>query len=130
MARIESVNAALRRMLSNGPLTGWPKRPADQDLLVHLAALRFTPDQVYTEKQVNETLSAWLATFVAPYGIDHVTMRRMLVDARMLARDKQGAKYVAGTTTPQAIDADPANVMAQVAAERKERKQRTQQHAA
>ena len=123
MKRPETVHDALRRMLSNGPLTGLPARPGDQDLLAQLAALRFTADRAYTEKQVNETLAAWLATFVAPYGIDHVTLRRMLVDARLLIRDKQGATYLLNALKVQPLDADPAAVMAEIAAERKERKQ-------
>ena len=127
MKRNETVNDALRRMLSNGPLTGMPKRPADQDLIAQMAALQFAPDRDYTEKQVNETLQTWLATFVAPYGIDHVTVRRMLVDAGLLARDNQGSTYRVVPAKLQPVDADPAAVMAQVASERRERKQ---QHAA
>jgi hypothetical protein len=127
MNRNDDVNAALRRMLSNGPLTGLPKRPADQELLVRLAAGQFAPGAAYTEKQVNETLAAWLATFVAPYGIDHVTLRRMLVDARLMVRDKQGSTYRLDASAFTPLQDDPAAVMAQVAAERKERKQ---QHAA
>ena len=83
----------LKRLLANGPLTGYPTRRADQNLLLRLAAGRFAAKRSYTEAEVNEILRGWLATFCAPYGIDHVSMRRYLVDARLLARDSAGASY-------------------------------------
>jgi hypothetical protein len=84
---------ALKRLLANGPLTGFPTRRADQDLLLRLAAARFDPQRTYTEAEVNEILRIWLATFCAPFGIDHVSLRRTLVDARLLARDSAGSSY-------------------------------------
>jgi hypothetical protein len=110
-------------MLANGPLTGWPRRPADQDLLVELAAERFEPGREYREPEVNDTIRAWLETFCAPYGIDHVTMRRMLVDARMLVREKNGSTYRANpAATARGEEVDPAQVLAQMSDERAARK--------
>jgi hypothetical protein len=89
----EVAHKALRRMLANGPLTAIPRRPDDQALLLRLAASRFEPGTPYRENEVNERLKDWLATFCAPFGIDHVTLRRMLVDERLLVRDNAGARY-------------------------------------
>ncbi len=83
----------LERLLANGPLTGWPRRPDDQALLVRLTAARFEAGRDYREAEVNDVVKEWLATFSAEFGIDHVTMRRALVDARLLVRDKSGALY-------------------------------------
>lgn len=91
----ESILGALRRMLANGPMTGLPRRPSDQEVLLALAALRFEAGRPYRESEVNEALREWLGGFFAPYGIDHVTMRRMLVDRRFLARDRAGSTYAA-----------------------------------
>jgi hypothetical protein len=122
-SRTPDAVQALRRILSNGPLTGWPRRPSDQDLLVELAAVRFEPGREYREAEVNDTLRAWLETFCAPYGIDHVTMRRMLVDARLLAREKNGSTYRASAEAPRHVEAlEPARVLAQVSDERAARK--------
>jgi hypothetical protein len=116
---------ALKRLLANGPLTGFPTRRADQDLLLRLAAARFDPQRAYTEAQVNEILRAWLATFCAPFGIDHVSLRRYLVDARLLARDTAGSSYrVAARASRE--QADPAQVLAEIQRERAARKR---QHA-
>ena len=89
----EEGERALKRMLANGPLTALPKRPQDQDLLALMAAARFTPGPANGEGEVNDVLAAWLATFSAPYGIDHVTLRRMMVDARLLTRTPSGSTY-------------------------------------
>ena len=120
----ENPQRALERMLANGPLTAVPKRPADQQLLLALAAARFEPQREYREAEVNEILKAWLETFCAPYGIDHVTLRRMLVDAGLLLRPKSGASYRADRSKlgePAAIE--PAEVLAQVRSARASRKQ-------
>lgn len=119
---------ALRRLLANGPLTGWPRRPADQDLIVALTAARFEPGREYREAEVNEVIEAWLATFVAEYGIDHVSMRRALVDARFLVRDKAGATYHLDAARVHQEDAklDPASLIAEIRAERADRKRRQQ----
>ena len=115
----------LKRLLANGPLTGYPTRRADQNLLLRLAAGRFAAKRSYTETEVNEILRGWLATFCAPYGIDHVSMRRYLVDARLLARDTAGSTYRRAAPA-QEVDADPAQVLAEI---RRERAARKRQHA-
>ena len=98
---------------------------ADQNLLLRLAAGRFAAKRSYTEAEVNEILRGWLATFCAPYGIDHVSMRRYLVDARLLARDTAGSTYRRAAPAQEA-DADPAQVLAEI---RRERAARKRQHA-
>lgn len=122
-ARIE-----LKRLLANGPLTGWPRRPADQDLIVGLTAARFEAGRAYPEGEVNQVLKAWLATFVAPYGIDHVSLRRALVDAGFLVRDTAGSLYRLDPARPAPRDggADPGALLAEIEAERAQRKRRAQ----
>lgn len=121
-----ATHRTLKRLLVNGLLTGLPKRAADQDVIVELAALRFDTVRVYREAQVNEILKEWLATFCAPYGIDHVTLRRQLVDARLLSREKSGASYRVDAVKVALLAPDagvePAAVLAELQAERAERK--------
>jgi hypothetical protein len=112
---------ALKRLLANGPLTGFPTRRTDQDLLLRLAAARFDQERPYTEAEVNEILTTWLATFCAPYGIDHVSMRRYLVDARLLVRDTAGSSYRVAARASQE-QADPAQVLAEMQRARAARK--------
>lgn len=91
--KTDEAGRALKGMLANGPLTAIPKRPQDQDLLALMAAGRFEPGASYREPEVNDILTAWLETFSEPYGIDHVTLRRMMCDSRLLVRTKSGSTY-------------------------------------
>ena len=129
--RHEDLHRTLKRLLANGPLTAVPKRPSDQELLVNMAALQFDPDKSYGEKEVNEKLRLWLQTFCEPFGIDHVTLRRLMVDSRAMSRTKSGSTY--RVSLDRIDDAEgirtiePAHVLAEI---RDERKSRKRQHAA
>ena len=120
----EKTRLALRRIFANGPLTGLPMRRADLDLLLELAALRFDAGKTYTEREVNDSLRDWLATFCAPYGIDHVTLRRCMVDAQILRRDRAGSTYRVDPLRIYAEHAgvDLARLLAEVTADRAARK--------
>ena len=124
------VQRALKRLLANGPMIAVPKRPADQELLGLLAAARLAPKRTYTERETNEVLAAWLATFSEPCGIDHVTLRRMLVDMRLLTRTSSGSMYRLNPAKAGELDdlreIDLGRVLADVRAGREQRKR---QHA-
>jgi hypothetical protein len=122
----ENTHRALKRMLANGPLTAVPKRPSDQHLLVALAAAQFDPRKNYREREVNETLKSWIQTFCEPYGIDHVTLRRLLVDSRLLSRTASGSDYRVNPKeigeTEALATIQPAGVLAEIRSERESRK--------
>ena len=124
----EQARRVLKRLLVNGPLTGLPRRPDDQALLLGLAASRFEAQRTYRESEVNEVLKSWLQTFCAPFGIDHVTMRRLMVDSGLLARDRSGSTYRIDQARIEDLGAgdaiEPAQVMAQIQSEREARKKR------
>jgi hypothetical protein len=122
----DKAKRALKRLLANGPLTAVPKRPADQQLLVDLAAARFDARSSYLEREVNDELKAWLETISEPFGIDHVTLRRLLVDARLLTRTNSGSMYRLNPEKMRQVEAvreiDPAGVLAGIRNERDQRK--------
>jgi hypothetical protein len=120
------MKTALKRLLANGPLTAIPKRPPDQQLLLALAAARFEPGRIYREAEVNGMLEAWLLTFCEPYGIDHVTFRRMLVDSRLLARTRSGSEYQVRAVAREGSEPlpEPAQVLDEMRSERESRKRR------
>ncbi len=124
----QAALADLKRLLANGPIEGWPGREGDQHLLKGLAARRFTPGATYTEKQASDLLREWLAGFCTPRGLDHVTMRRELVDAGLLVRDKAGASYTVNAArigefvADDARWLDPASIREAVRRERESRK--------
>ena len=122
----DETHRALKRMLSNGPLAAVPKRPSDQQLLVAMAAAQLEPGRAYGEGEVNDKLVAWLETFCDPYGLDHVTLRRMLVDSRLLSRTASGSSYRLNPERLSEIEAvaaaDPREVLDEIRAERASRK--------
>lgn len=122
----ERAHRTLKRLLANGPLTAVPKRPSDQDLLVAMAASQFEPQRTYRENEVNEKLKAWLQTFCEPFGIDHVTLRRLLVDSRLMSRTKSGSMYRVNVERTEETEAvrtiEPVHVLAEIRAERESRK--------
>ncbi len=126
--RRETARQALKRLLANGPLTAVPRRPADQELLGALAAARFDAGRRYLESEVNEQLADWLRSVSEPFGIDHVTLRRLMVDARFMTRTRSGSAYrinqgkLGEIETARAIE--PADVLAEVRNERDLRKRR------
>ena len=122
----EETTRAMKRLLANGPLTDMPKRPSDQKLLAILAASRFEPRRIYAEREVNDTLKAWLETFCEPYGIDHVTLRRMLADSQLLSRTKSGSTYEVNPARAGEVESvagiEPAGMLAAIRSERQARK--------
>ena len=81
------------RLLNGGLIDSFPRKFSDTELLMALAASSFNAEQLYSEKEVNNHLVSWLEGFTSPFNIDHVTVRRYLVDLRFLGRDSSGAAY-------------------------------------
>jgi hypothetical protein len=115
-------------MLANGPLAALPKQPRDLEVLLALGAARFEPGKAYSEAGVNDLLQKWLGPFCSPFGVDHVTFRRCLVDSGLLLRDKAGSTYRVGVNRlsklieDAARGVDPAGVMAELQRQREARK--------
>jgi hypothetical protein len=128
----DRARRALRRLLANGPLTGVPKRPADQELCMTLAASKFDAGRNYLESEVNKQLAAWLKSISEPFGIDHVTLRRMLVDSRFLIRTSSGSIYRFNSERVREVEAikeiEPADVLAEIRNERDVRKRQRPLH--
>jgi hypothetical protein len=74
--------------------------PADFALMLAAAAQSFTPATVYTEREVNGRLRAMLAGVGLMLAVDHVELRRWLVDTGVLTRDGFGRAYTPGVPSP------------------------------
>jgi len=127
--RRDVAHRALKRLLANGRLTAVPKRPADQELLVALAASCIDAQRDCAESEVNERLKSWLETISEPHGIDHVTLRRLVVDTRFLTRTSSGSAYRVNPDKFAELaairDIEPAEVLAGLRDERQRRKQKS-----
>jgi len=68
----------LAKFIKQGQLVQLPVRPAQLRLVLAWLAEQVEPGVLYTEKQVNDLLQG--------HAIDHVTLRRLLIDHRLLVR--------------------------------------------
>ena len=91
---------AVRRGLSLGALHS--SSAGDAALVVAAAAAAFSRNRSYTEREVNDVLRHWLAHAGAMLDVDHVELRRWLVDSRLLERDGFGRAYQRGSPASEA----------------------------
>jgi hypothetical protein len=85
------LTAAARKALAqfdvHGRLVRWPHKYSVQRLAMWVLWMQFESRRVYTEPEVNEVLKAWHT-----WG-DHVTLRRELINDRLLTRKSDGSQY-------------------------------------
>jgi hypothetical protein len=72
----------LARYLRKGRLRQIPARQEARLVVLGWLAARFEPGRVYSEPETNALLDG--------HEIDHATLRRLLVDYGLLARDRTG----------------------------------------
>ena len=72
---------------------GFPKKPLDRHMLFLSAALGLDASRTYSESELNDALRQWTESFGDAVALDHVTLRRFLVDEGYLTRDSAGQSY-------------------------------------
>lgn len=78
---------ALTQFDGRGRLTRWPHKFAVQRVALWALWQRFDARRTYSEREVNTLLNTW-----ATYG-DHATLRRELVNMKLLARKPDCSEY-------------------------------------
>ena len=73
---------------------------ADFNLMLAVAARAFAAGRSYAEGEVNDVLRDWLAHEGSMLAVDHVELRRWLVDCCVLARDDYGRAYALRAPLP------------------------------
>jgi hypothetical protein len=82
-----------------------PKKPLDRHILFISSILKLEPGWQYSENELNDQLRAWTSRFGGSFGLDHVTLRRYLVDEKYLVRDPSGGTYaLAASGLPYSYD--------------------------
>ncbi|MBS03598.1 MAG: hypothetical protein CMQ24_12945 [Gammaproteobacteria bacterium] len=125
-----ATEGILRRLLKGGRMRRLPRSRKDTEVFLAIAALSFHPRGILAEADINEHLTEWLEPFAS---IDHVTLRRCLVDHGMLLRDAAGNNYRANQAViSKAIEPDvrsllPGDILDALERERAERKRATGQ---
>ena len=116
---------------------GLPRKRRDQDILFKSIMLVIDPARTYTESELNQVLEKWLSEVGQTVEIDHVSLRRHLVDAGYLSRDLAGASYqvcqeaISDLFEPAVDELDPVRVIEDARQFREEKKrqyQRREEH--
>ena len=120
------AEAVLRNLLRTGALQALPTHPHVLDTLLALATGGLARQRPYAEWEVNESLSAWLESVRAK--VDHVTLRRRMVDLGFLKRTNDGSRYylnfgrVNGVLGDGAVEIDVGSMVDEIVREREARK--------
>mgnify|MGYP000754821816 CR=1 FL=1 len=105
-----------------------PKNRKDAEIFLALAAARVDSQVVLSEPELNEQLSEWLDGVANQNSLDHVTLRRYLVDYAFLFRDPDGQRYRSNQAViSRYIDVDartvlPREIQVEVAQDRARRR--------
>lgn len=83
----EHARKALRGFDAAGRMVRWPSKFAVQRLALWVLWTKFDPKRTYTEKEVNAVLKA------AHLFGDHATLRRELINHKLLARKDDCSEY-------------------------------------
>lgn len=118
---------SIAKLFGSGQLAKFPKRHRDQLILLGAAALDLTGQAIYSEKELNSKLIAWLTEMGAENTLDHVTLRRYLVDFRFLERDAAGREYTVAESLADVFEKsiftfDIHTIISQARAEREARR--------
>ena len=93
---------AIKRGLTPGALLD--ASPEDFNLLLLSLRREFVTARLYNESEINERLKNWLQTVGAMLEVDHVELRRWLVDLAILARDAYGHVYTVAPVPPHLMN--------------------------
>ena len=123
---IWDTEALLRNLLRTGALQRLPTHPQILDTLLAVATGSLARQRPYAEREINDVLSAWLESVRAK--VDHVTLRRCMVDLGFLKRTRDGSRYylnfgrVTGTLGDDAVAIDAGAMVDKIVREREVRK--------
>jgi hypothetical protein len=76
-----------------------PRRQRDRHILLKSLSMDVSPDRSYTELEINGIIHEWLTEVGQSLGLDHVTLRRTLIDEGYLVRSSAGDSYRQGRST-------------------------------
>lgn len=82
--------STLRRLTdATGLIIAYPPAVSDRLVILRALAERITHGQIYSEHEINELIQK----YVHPDVVDHVTLRRDLIDYQLIQRTDRGTRY-------------------------------------
>ena len=95
----EEFERRLAVLCLRGGGAGLPRKRRDRHILWKSMILILGRDQEHPQRAINEALRRWLGDVGVTIEIDHVSLRRHLVDEGYLIRDTAGHAYRVGAPT-------------------------------
>ncbi|NTW04330.1 MAG: DUF2087 domain-containing protein [Oscillochloris sp.] len=87
---MDTQDSALNRLTdATGLIIAYPAAGSDRLAVLRHMASYIVPGQIYSEHEINALIQA----HVHPDAVDHVTMRRDLIDYQFIRRTSSGARY-------------------------------------
>ena len=117
-------------LTSNSP--EMPRRQRDRQIVLKSIALCLAKDRTYTEQEINSALAAWIGEVAHSLEVDHVTLRRSLIDEKYVERSEDGSLYClsipfcADWFAPEVNEIDPRLVIEQALDDAKAKRARYQ----
>jgi TetR/AcrR family transcriptional regulator len=89
----EEFEKRLIELFAQGRISAYPRKRRDRHILLKSIVLTLEDEKDYTEPEINEAIKSWLTGMFDPQGLDHVSLRRHLVDEGYLDRSRNGSRY-------------------------------------
>ena len=104
-------------LILSGGTPGLPRRLLDRRVLLTTICLELDRRRAYTQREIDERLAWWPHRMGGRFGLDHVTLRRALVDDGYLLRDRAGHEYrvcgniLQGACDPAVLELNPVECL-------------------
>jgi hypothetical protein len=85
----------------------FPTKRRDQLIVLKSIVLALETQKNYSEAEVNDHIKSWLKKVNNFSGWDHITLRRRLIDAKLLIRTPDGSSYQLDPDGPVGINFEP-----------------------
>jgi hypothetical protein len=107
MIGLDEFVERLCKLGADGARRRFPRATRDRAILMQSIVMSLDSARVYDEREINRRLQAWSRDVAPSIDVDHVTLRRLLVDHRHLERTPDGAAYRVGfPARPVAFELD------------------------
>ncbi len=125
----QEFTSRLVQLCVGSGLRGIPRKIRDRHILLKSIMLTLELKREYAEHELNEELKTWLREVGTTIRrLDHVNLRRLLVDQEYVGRSRDGSRYwVAMGSRYQALfapDVDDVDVRGLISAAREEQELR------
>lgn len=89
----EEFQRRLSELFAQGRISGYPRKRRDRHILLKSIVMTLDEEKDYTEHEINQAIKSWLRGMFDPQGLDHVSLRRHLVDEGYIDRSRNGSRY-------------------------------------